>query len=95
MFNTLRFGILVFSVPLLCENVKITIHTLQLCVCFYVLSCLVARRATKRKYGTRKGEIEESQRKLHNEEVSNFYSSLGMIKSQKMRWAALSLGIIT
>jgi hypothetical protein len=52
------------------------------------------RRATK-KYGTQKRKIEKSQRKLHNEEVSNFYSSLGMIKTQKMRWASLTLGIIT
>jgi hypothetical protein len=56
---------------------------------------MVVRGTTKRKYGTQKGKIEESQRKMHNEEVSNFYSSLGMIKSQKMRWAALTLGIIT
>jgi len=31
---------------------------------------------------------------LHNEEVSNFYSSLGMTKSHKMRWAPLTLRII-
>jgi len=55
---------------------------------------MVVRRATKRKYGTQKGKTEESQRKLHNGKFGNFYSSLGMIKSQKMSWAALTLGIV-
>jgi hypothetical protein len=34
---------------------------------------MVVRRATKRKYGKHNGKIEESRRKLHNEEDSNFF----------------------
>jgi hypothetical protein len=44
----------------------------------------------RRIFGTKKDEIIEDWRKLHNRELHNLYSSpdvIGMIKSRKMRWA--------
>jgi hypothetical protein len=41
-------------------------------------------------FGPKKDEVTEGWRKLHNEELHNFYSSpdvIRMIKSRRMKWA--------
>jgi hypothetical protein len=41
-------------------------------------------------FGPKRDEVTGDWRKLHNEELHNFYSSrniMGMIKSRRMRWA--------
>jgi hypothetical protein len=47
-------------------------------------------RVLRRIFGPRRGEIIGGWRKLRNEELHNFHSSLktiGMIRSRRMRWA--------
>jgi hypothetical protein len=44
----------------------------------------------RRIFGLKRGKVTGGWRKLHNEELHNFYSSLNiirMIKSRRMRWA--------
>jgi hypothetical protein len=44
----------------------------------------------RRIFGPKRGEVTGDWRKLHNEELRNFYSSsntIKMIKSKRMRWA--------
>lgn len=76
MFATIQVGIFSFRLP--CENVKITIHTLQMCffTFFVVVALYGCDEGYKRKNGTQKGKIEESQRKLHNEEVRILHKNL-------------------
>ena len=47
-------------------------------------------RVLRRIFGAKRDEVTRKWRKLHNEEVSELYSSLNIvrvIKSRKMRWA--------
>jgi hypothetical protein len=47
-------------------------------------------RVLRRIFGPRRDEVKEDWRKLHNQELHNFYSSpdiIRMIKSRRMRWA--------
>jgi hypothetical protein len=47
-------------------------------------------RVLRRIFGSRRDEVTEDCRKLHNEELHNLYSSpniIRMIKSRRMRWA--------
>jgi hypothetical protein len=47
-------------------------------------------RVLRRIFGPRRDEVTGEWRKLHNEELHNFYSSpniIRMIKSRRMRWA--------
>jgi hypothetical protein len=47
-------------------------------------------RAQKRIFGSKRDEMAEGWRRLHNEELRNLYASLniiGMIKSRRMTWA--------
>jgi hypothetical protein len=47
-------------------------------------------RVLRRIFGLKKGEMTGGWRKLHNENLHNFYSSPSiyrMIKSKRMRWA--------
>jgi hypothetical protein len=47
-------------------------------------------RVLRRIFGSKKYEVTGGWRKLHNEELHNFYSSpsiIRMIKSRRMRWA--------
>jgi hypothetical protein len=47
-------------------------------------------RVLRRIFGTRRDEVTEDWRKLHNEELHNLYSSQNIIrmnKSRRMRWA--------
>jgi hypothetical protein len=51
---------------------------------------LFENRVSRRIFGPKRDEVMESWRKLHNEELRNMYSSLGiirMIKSRRIRWA--------
>jgi hypothetical protein len=44
----------------------------------------------RRKFGPKRDEVTEGWRKLHNEELHNFYASpsiIRIIKSRRMRWA--------
>jgi hypothetical protein len=46
-------------------------------------------RILRRIFGPKREEVEEGWRRLHNEELHNFYSSLNIIrviKSRRMRW---------
>jgi hypothetical protein len=52
----------------------------------------VAENRVRRIFGQKRGEVTGGWRKLHNEELYNFYSSpstfiIRMIKSRRMRWA--------
>jgi hypothetical protein len=47
-------------------------------------------RVLRRIFGPKRDEVTGGWRKLHNEELHNFYSSqsiIRMIKSRRMRWA--------
>jgi hypothetical protein len=47
-------------------------------------------RVLRRIFGPKRDEVTEGWRKLHNEELHNFYSSpsiIRTIKSRRMRWA--------
>jgi hypothetical protein len=47
-------------------------------------------RVLRRIFGPKRDEITEEWRKLHNEELSDLFSScniIGMIKSRRMKWA--------
>jgi hypothetical protein len=49
-------------------------------------------RVLKRIFGSKRVEITGGWRKLHNEELHNFYSSpsiIRMIKSRRIRWTEL------
>jgi hypothetical protein len=41
----------------------------------------------RRIFGQKRDEVTGGWRKMHNEELHNFYSSSSMIKSRIMRWA--------
>jgi hypothetical protein len=46
-------------------------------------------RVLRRIFGTKRGEVTGGWRKVHNEELHNFYSSpsvIRMMKLKKMRW---------
>ena len=48
------------------------------------------KRALRRMFGPKRDEVTGEQRKLHNEELSDVYSSpsiVRLIKSRRMRWA--------
>jgi hypothetical protein len=48
------------------------------------------KRVLRRIFGPKRDEVTGDWRKLHNEELQNFYSSpniIRMIKSRRMRWA--------
>jgi hypothetical protein len=65
-----------------CETWSLTLraeHTLR----------LFENRVLRRIFGPKRDEVTGSWRKLHNEELHNFYSSpsiIRMIKSRRMRW---------
>jgi hypothetical protein len=47
-------------------------------------------RVLRRKFGPKRDEVTGEWRKLHNEELCDFYSSpsiIRIIKSRRMRWA--------
>jgi hypothetical protein len=51
---------------------------------------LFENRVLRRIFGPKRDEVTGGWRKLHNEELRNFYSSrsiIRMIKSRRMRWA--------
>jgi hypothetical protein len=46
-------------------------------------------RVLRRIFGSKREDVAEGRRRLHNEELNDFYASLnivGMIKSKRMRW---------
>jgi hypothetical protein len=51
---------------------------------------VLENRVLRRNFGLKRGEVTGDWRKLHNEELHNFYSSsniIRMINSRRMRWA--------
>jgi hypothetical protein len=55
----------------------------------YILS-LFEKRVLWRIFGSKRDEVTEGWRKLHNEELREFYSStniIRIIKSRRIRWA--------
>jgi hypothetical protein len=66
-----------------CETSPLTLreeHRLRVC----------ENKVLRRIFGAKRVEVRGSWRKLHNEELHNFYSSpslIKMIKSRRMRWA--------
>jgi hypothetical protein len=46
-------------------------------------------RLLRRIFGPKRGEVTGGWRRLHNEELDNFYSStnIRMVKTKRMRWA--------
>jgi hypothetical protein len=46
-------------------------------------------RVLRRMFGPKRDEVTGGWRKLHNEELHNFYSSRRMIKSRRMKWPGL------
>jgi hypothetical protein len=85
------------------KNVKIRIHkTIILPVVLYGCETwsltvredhrlrMVENRVLRRVFGPKRDEVTGEWRKLHNEELHDFYSSLSIIritKSKRMRWA--------
>jgi hypothetical protein len=52
-------------------------------------------RVLRKIFGPKRDEVTEDWRRLHNEELHNFYSSpniIRMIKSRRMRWACSTNG---
>ena len=99
----LSFGAEYFVSSLLSKNIKIKIYRaiilrVVFCGCeTWSLTLREERRLTvfenrvlRRIFGPKRDEVTGEWRKLHNEEVSDLYSSLNIvrvIKSGKMRWA--------
>jgi hypothetical protein len=106
MLATIRFRVQsLLSSRLLSRNVKVKIYkTIILPVAFYGCETwslmpreehrlrVFENRVLRRIFGSKRDEVTGEWRKLHNEELHNFYSSpdiIRQVKSRRMRWAGL------
>ena len=102
--SQLQFCSYIYCSGLLYKNLKIKIYITCIILTVVLYGCetwslklreerrlgVFENRVLRRIFGSKRNEVREDWRKLHNEELNNFYCApniFGVIKSRRMRWA--------